>query len=347
MSKFDINKVKQFFKQIKWNKKYTPLAIAGVAVIITGALILVNENPNGFLNIFKGLSDQKIAQQSIDYLNKSVLSSTVTATLVSVSQESGLVKIRANIGGTEYDLWATKDGKLLFPEAFLMNLGDNKEVSADTENTEVSAQTCDSLPKSDSPELSAFVVSQCPYGLQMQRILADIVQSAPALASNIKVRYMGSISNGTLSSMHGGEEADENLRQICIRDEQASKYWGYVACYLKAGDSSGCLTSTGVDKTKVSGCMQDIGRGIAYAQKDVDLTSQYSVKGSPTLILDGKEVSEFDFGGRTSESLKSIICCASNSQPGACSSALNTASAATSFSETYSGSGSNNSASCN
>jgi len=40
--------------------------------------------------------------------------------------------------------------------------------------------------------------------------------------------------NNTIKSMHGAAEAQENLRQICIREEQSGKYWDYVRCYIEA-----------------------------------------------------------------------------------------------------------------
>jgi hypothetical protein len=184
--------------------------------------------------------------------------------------------------------------------------------------------------------------------LQMQRVLSEIVSKIPSLANNIKVEYMGAVENGKITSMHGDNEAQENLRQICIREEQASKYWDYTGCYIKKGDSAGCLTSAGIDKAKLNSCMTDAGKGLAYAQIDFAASTKYKVTGSPTLILNGAQVSEFDFGGRTAQAVKTVICCGANQQPEVCSQQLSTTSAAVSFSETYSGSGNtNSSASCN
>ena len=78
--------------------------------------------------------------------------------------------------------------------------------------------------------------------------------------------------------MHGPEEAQENLRQICIREEQPAKYWNYISCYMKKttataasgmplGDSTGCQASTGVDTAKLNACVSDPSRGLAYAKK--------------------------------------------------------------------------------
>ena len=174
----------------------------------------------------------------------------------------------------------------------------------------------------------------------MQRMMADAITNIPSLASLIKVRYIGSVVNGTITAMHGDAEAQENLRQICIREEQASKYWNYVSCQMKAGDTAGCQASSGIDSTKLNTCITDKNRGLAYAQEDFDLSSKYSVQGSPTLILNGQLVSEFDFGGRSSDAIKNLLTCASETKPDFSETTLNANTAATSFSLTYAGSGS-------
>lgn len=116
---------------------------------------------------------------------------------------------------------------------------------------------------------------------------------------------------------------------------------------MPLGDSTGCQASTGVDTAKLSACVSDKTRGLAYAQKDFDLSNKYNVQGSPTLILNGAQVDETGFGGRTSDAVKSIVCAGSKTQPSFCSTKLNTAAAAVSFSATYSsGSASTGSAAC-
>lgn len=198
-------------------------------------------------------------------------------------------------------------------------------------------QICANMSKSDKPLLEAFIVSECPFGLQMQRIMADIIGKAPDAQKFMKARYIGSVSNNAISSMHGEEEAQENLRQICIREEQANKYWSYVGCYMKEGKSSECLKSSSIDQEKVNSCMKDPNRGVAYAQEDFDLADKMSISGSPTIYMNGKIVSEFDFAtdtidGRSPEALKNMLCCAFKSKPIFCSQELNKTQAMTMFS---------------
>jgi hypothetical protein len=340
-----MSKIKSFFT----SKNNIIITIAVLAIIITGVLILGGNTKLGNILKFNTLSAEEVAQKSIDYLNNSILKGQATATMNGFSEQDGFVKIKIKLGNSEFDAYATKDGKYLFPQAFVMTDSKNKPVAnANNNNAEEpkTKKTCADIKKTDKPILDAFIVSKCPFGLQMQRVLADIIKNAPALTENIMVRYMGSISNGKISAMHGEEEAQENLRQICIRDEQRSKYWNYVSCHIKKGDVDSCLVSAGIDKAKLTACTTDVSRGLAYAKEDFDLQNKYEITGSPTLILGEEQVSEFDFGGRSSEGVKSVLCCGFKTTPGICSTKLNTTSAAASFSETYekSGTGTSNSA---
>jgi len=348
------NKANNFIKNcmdyVKNNRNVVLVGIAVIAIVIVGGLIFANKSQGFTLPTIFGMSDQQIGQKTIDYINTNGLSST-PASLVKVAEESGLVKVTIKIGANSFDSYATKDGKLLFPQAFTMTAAKKAITASNTP-----AQTAASVTKVAKPVLEAFVVSSCPYGLQMQRAMVEAVKTAPALASSLVVRYIGSITNGQVNSMHdsdasgkavsNGPEAQENLRQICLREEQPTKFWNYLSCYMQKasgtlpngmplGDSKGCLTSTGVDTAKLSACVKDPSRGLAYAQKDFAENTKYNVSGSPTLVLDGTTIDETNFGGRSADAMRAIICAASTTQPGLCSKPLNTAAASVSFNATY------------
>lgn len=281
--------------------------------------------------------------KAVAYINENLVSSG-GVTLVSAADDSGVYKVTTEYQGTTIDVYVTSNGRWMFGDAVGVIDMDEPVVTTTTQP----AKTCDDMPKAAAAQLDAFVVSGCPYGLQMQRILAEVVSNVPSLADSITVRYIGAVEDGVITSMHGDAEAQENLRQICIREEQPAKYWDYVSCYIKAsGSTDSCLASAGVDTAKLDTCMTDATKGLAYAQADFDIASAHGVSGSPTLIMNGQTVSEFDFGGRTAEAVKTMLCCGFSTKPSACSAALSTAQAATSFSATYASSGSTaSSASC-
>jgi len=340
------------------NRKTILICVAVIAIIITAGLIYANSNSGFTFPTLFGMSDQKIGEQVVKYINDNQLAST-TATLVKVSETSGLVKVTIKIGTSQFDSYSTKDGKFLFPQAFDMS---PKKTSASTSanaSANTGSKTATEVTKTDKPELDAFVVSSCPYGLQMQRAIVEAVKNSPSLAANIVIRYIGSITNGTIDSMHGPEEAAENLRQICIRQEQPTKFYNYLACYMKKttatassgmplGDSKGCQASTGIDTSKLNSCVSDKNKGVAYAKKDFDLATKYNVSGSPALVLNGASIDETGYGGRSADGVRSMVCAGFTKEASFCSTKLNTVAASVSFNASYASSGSTNSAAnCN
>lgn len=115
---------------IRLNKYSILMVAAGLAVIATIALAFSGANFGKiatFLNFGSGVSSESIASQSVDYLNNNILSEEGrTATLISFSDEEGLVKMSIEIDGQNYDSYATKSGKLFFPAVIEMNLGESK-----------------------------------------------------------------------------------------------------------------------------------------------------------------------------------------------------------------------------
>ncbi|MBU3934773.1 hypothetical protein KKC00_02330, partial [Patescibacteria group bacterium] len=264
-------------KTIKGNIVLT-IIIVVVIVGVTGFSLYFSYSGTGFkIGGGKVLKAEVAGQKAIDYINNEVLHGQGAVSLTEIKEESGMYKIKIafEIEGEvqNSDAYLTKDGRYLFPimQGFPMDLDQDSALSANGSSDASGVTSCEDVAKADKPVLEVFVVSQCPYGLQMQRALAKTVEQAGSLASNIKVRYIGSVSNGEITSMHGDIEAQENLRQICIREEQANKYWNYISCYMKAGEIDSCLKSAGVNKTTLNGCMSDANKGLKYAQEDFTL----------------------------------------------------------------------------
>ena len=341
-------------KIVKTIKENIVLTIIIVVVVFGGAGVYFYSSLHGGFKIGgnKVLKAEVAGQKAIDYINNEILQGQGAVSLKGVTEESGMYKIKIAFesGGQtqESNAYLSKDGRYLFPimQGFPIDLDQKTGTSAaNAASNEITS--CQDMPKSDKPVLEAFVVSQCPYGLQMERLLTKTIEEAAVLASNIKVRYLGSVSNEKITSMHGDAEAQENLRQICIREEQSDKYWDYLSCYMKAGETGNCLTSALVNKTNLNACMSDPNKGLKYAQEDFTLANEFNIQGSPTLLLGNSIISEFSFGGRTTEAAKEIICCASNSQPSVCSVELSKLTAAVGFSQSYSsGSASDSTGGC-
>lgn len=327
-----------------FKKNLVNIVIGSAVIIILAVLLYPQYSPL----LFNGkISKEKAAQKTIEYIKKELLPADAKAiiTLLGVKEENGLydinfsLKDETNNVDEKVDVFVTLDGAFLYLDK---GIDMNKSSLNNTDNSSADngVKTCEAVQKEDTSALEAFVVSQCPFGLQMQRVLAELVSKIPSLKESIKVKYIGAIENGKITAMHGDAEAQENLKQICIREE-TSKYWEYISCYLKDGDSNKCSTSLGID---VSSCISNPEKGLKYAQADFNFANTYGVQGSPTLFINGQKADEFGFGGRTAEALKQVVCCGTTTQPQACSQVLSTETAATGFSAGYAGTGTSSSA---
>lgn len=275
-----------------------------------------------------------------DIVLKLAGSGTVVKDVTNLKQESGVYSFELNLDMNgqvqKFTSYMTKDAKIFFTAGTKLSELTAQPAAAGAAAQPATKLTCADVKKADAPKVTGYVVSNCPFGLQMQRVMAKAIAEQPALASVFDVKYIGSVENGKITSMHGDAEAQENLRQICIREEQKTLYWPYVSCYMKAtGQTDACLASTGVNTANVNACMADAKRGNTYAQKDFDIANKLNISSSPTLLVnDSQIVSEFDFGGRTADALKQVSCCAGNTQAAYCGTALSTDQIATSFSAT-------------
>lgn len=309
------------------------LAIIIAGIIIAAVIFALGFSEGGFGK--KGyLGSKEAGETAMKFLNENLLAQAPQKGEFKEIVDAGQIyKITFNLNGKEEYGYMTKDAKIFMPMA--IDMKEQAENGDNTEETPAGVSKCEDVKKADVALLEPFIVSQCPYGLQMQRAIAEMIKNAPQLSANVKVRYIGSIEDGKITAMHGDKEAAENLNQICIREEMPEKYWGYVGCYMKDGNSATCLKSAGVDTARLNACAKDANRGLKYAKVDFDIADAKGVTGSPTLFVNGELADESGFGGRTADSVKSMICCGSNNQPGACSKALATDSAAVGFSAEY------------
>jgi len=193
-----------------------------------------------------------------------------------------------------------------------------------------------SVTKSDKPVVELFIMSYCPYGLQMQKAYLPAYQLLKDKA-DISVKFVS-------YAMHEKKEIDENTRQYCMQNESVSKYLQYLTCFLDKGDNASCELAAGFSKSQISNCVATADKkfGITAKYNDQaswlsgrypiyplhsDLNTKYGVQGSPTLIINGAEASV----NRTPEAVKSAICAAFNNPPAECKTTLSSASFSAGF----------------
>lgn len=215
--------------------------------------------------------------------------------LDSVTEVNGLYQVNFKYQGAIVPIYMTKDGSMAGSMTALLIKDSEEDIPKD-------------IPKSDKPIVELFIMTHCPYGTQAEK---GIIPTIKALGTsvNAKIRFVHYF-------MHGDEEESETYNQLCIREEQSSKYYDYLTCFLEDGDSARCLAKTGIDKVKLAECVTD--KSEDYYAEDSDLSEEYGVQGSPTLVVNGVIVSS----GRDSASYLSTICSAFDTEPSECSKEL-------------------------
>ncbi len=203
--------------------------------------------------------------------------------------------------------------------------GDICAMAAEDKPAEPETPPAPEVPKTDKPKVEVFIMSYCPYGLQMEKAVVPVMETLGDKA-DIKIKFVNYL-------MHGENERDENTRQYCIQKEQKDKFTDYFRCFAPEGDWEGCLDEVGIDKAKLDACieatntefniMEDFanpaGNYPRYGVYDTDNTN-YGVRGSPTTVINGVVASV----SRSQQAVLAAVCAAFNNPPAECNTKLST-----------------------
>jgi protein-disulfide isomerase len=302
---------------------------------------------------FSGITGNAISgNKAGDNLVNFAVAQGVDATLVNVTSIGNFYKVYISIGNQTAPYYVSKDGKY-FTNSLISLVTTKTPASTSNANTQTTE-----VPKSTKPTVDLFVMSYCPYGTQAEKgILPAVKLLGDKIDFNVRFVYY------SMHEFSGGQpyepEMEENLRQYCIQKEQTTKFNDYLTCFLDAGNSSACLTTAKIDKTKLNTCTAAADKefGVTASENDkstwlsgtyplfnVDkaLNDQYNIGGSPTLVINGVQVNS----ARDPASYLDAICKAfsDGSVPAECGNQLSTTAYGPGFG--YSGSGSTTAAQC-
>jgi glutaredoxin len=312
------------------NKKQTA-AVAGVFFVI-GFIMSMAVTPQMDGMIISNHVDTDVdalGNQGVDFLNAYFVEDG-GVTFVSAEEEGDLVMVTTNYQDSDIPIHMTKDGKFIILSGIgAINMEEYGE-QVDTQEPVTTEPVETGVPKTDKPVVNTFIMSYCPYGLQMEKALIPVLDLLGDEA-DIKVNFVNYV-------MHGEKEIIENNHQYCIQRDQSDKLVDYLTCFVQSDDHEGCMTEAGVDKATMDACITEIDEEFnisemfadtstwsngRYPQYNVDgtLAIQYEVRGSPTLVINGQTVSV----NRSPEAIKQAVCNAFTTPPEECSTVLSTA----------------------
>lgn len=295
------------FGKISANMKKKEITIVILfLVLVIGGYKLISPKLNGDISL-------KEAQAKITELIN--LNPNNTAVVKNAIEENGLYKITVVADNQELFSYLSKDGKKFFPQ--VVDFEEFEQARANALKPVVSPQS-----KSDKPSVELFVMSYCPFGLQIEKGILPVLKT---LGSKIdfELKFCD-------YAMHDKKELDEQTQQYCLQKQGLDKLLNYLNCFLKEGASAQCLASIEIDKSALRTCLSetDIKYKITeqYNDKntwrgqfpvfDVDKEDnlKYGVAGSPALIINGEEIA----GNRDAKSLLGAICSGFKNPPQEC-----------------------------
>jgi hypothetical protein len=319
------------------------LVVAGLAALSAYALTNAKSKAS-----WSPVAD--IEKKSSEFINTKLLQGSGSATAKVVGKEGDLYRLEVLYNGQKIESFMSKDGKRFFPQSYSLSESSTKDagVKSSKPSTEPVADNVEK--KSDKPAVELFVMSHCPYGTQIEKGIVPVVE---ALGNKIdfKLKF-------TDYAMHGEKELKEQLSQYCIQKEQPTKLLAYLKAFLKDGDSTASISQSGVDKAKLSACVDKTDKEFSVL-KDFNAKSgfkgnfpgfgifkadntKYGVSGSPTLIINGVKSQS----ARDSKSLLKSICSAFNNQPEECKAQLSGDAPAPGFGTGVAASGNANAGGC-
>src|SRR5512147_2318688 len=83
-----------------------------------------------------------------------------------------------------------------------------------------------------APTLEMYVMSQCPYGVQVVNAVAPVKQQLGE-GLNLKIGYIGNGSAGNFQSLHGPAEVKGDIAQLCAAKQSGDKALKMMVCQNK------------------------------------------------------------------------------------------------------------------
>ena len=182
----------------------------------------------------------------------------------------------------------------------------------------------------EKPRLDYFVMAFCPYGNPADEAASELHNLFGEKVS-IQPHYILSVNGDTIQSLHGEQEGNQGIRELCALEELGKEaFFNFTLavneqCSSSNADScwEGAAESAGVDVEAIKACMDErkITLATNHTQMNSKLVSEDSRTGelrqpgaSPTFLINGKTYS----GARDANSLKDALCEQFDTPPAEC-----------------------------
>ncbi len=156
--------------------------------------------------------------------------------------------------------------------------------------------------------IELYVMSECPYGTQAEDTLFAAVQDIGEQNFDLHVDYIANNANGQFTSLHGNNEVQGDIAQLCAKDVDETKYLDLILCMNKDASKipdnwEACAESVGYDVATVKKCYEG-DKGKELLADSITKSTARGATGSPTIYVGDSKYS----GGRQTLDFKRAFC---------------------------------------
>lgn len=163
------------------------------------------------------------------------------------------------------------------------------------------------------PEVELFVMSYCPFGVQAEQELLPFFETYGDTI-NFKLRFIvgkeeASAENAgediRFTSLHGEPELIENKRQMVIAELYPDKLFDYLLCRADHLEEAwvNCAKDVGLDVGRIAEAVESEKITLDLVE-EIQRKEKLNIKGSPTLVIDGRIINGSLWRGKVSGSCR-------------------------------------------
>ena len=163
------------------------------------------------------------------------------------------------------------------------------------------------------PDVELFVMSYCPYGVQAEQELLPFLETYGDTI-DFKLRFIigkeeasAEDASGDIrfTSLHGETELIENKRQMVIAELYPEKLFDYLLCRADHLQEAwvNCAKDVGLDVGRISEAVEAEKVTLDLVE-EIQRKEALNIKGSPTLVIDGRIIDGSVWRGKISGSCR-------------------------------------------
>jgi len=162
------------------------------------------------------------------------------------------------------------------------------------------------------PTVMLFVMSQCPFGVQAEKAAKPLID-AFGDEIDFQVHYIATDNgDGTFGSLHGQNEVNGDLRQVCIQKYFPDKFWDHLLCvepnYTQLDSVwEGCATQNGIDVETIKTCASG-SEGAQLLKDSIEVTNDFGATGSPTTYVVDLDGMLYRTDVRSTAQVQALLC---------------------------------------